>query len=382
MTCAGLLGLAVSLEGLAEAARARGPTAKVPGDIGKDRGIRLGLMALGAVVDLPVELYRKRGREAAVPKAGGNDYYFLWSLERTCVSLGLQTLGKKDWYAWGAEILLANQLPDGTWRGDYHRGGADTCLALLFLRRSNLVRDLTAYVGGRVQDPGAAIVKAGTGLRTTVLKGKLDKRLYAEGEPTPVTKELEKSEPEPARVPVEVSKGLPKPAPSAGGTGASPVGSPVAEGPTVAQLADDLARTPADRQGLLLQKLRDGRGVTFTEALATAIPKLSGEARRRAREALADRLTRMKAQTLGRYLEDEDAEIRRAAALACAMKDCQDHLPGLIRLLGDREVLVARAAHAALKELSGQDLGPRAGADGTERDRAIAAWRAWWKGQN
>ena len=82
------------------------------------------------------------------------------------------------------------------------------------------------------------------------------------------------------------------------------------------------------------------------------------------------------------YLEDEDAEIRRAAALACAMKDCQDHIPGLIRLLGDRDVLVAQAAHAALRELSGQDLGPRAGADGTERDRAIAAWRAWWKGQN
>jgi hypothetical protein len=121
--------------------------------------------------------------------------------------------------------------------------------------------------------------------------------------------------------------------------------------------------------------------VTFTEALATALPKLNGDAKRKAREALADRLTRMKAQTLGRYLEDEDTEIRRAAALACAMKDCKDHIPDLIRLLGDREGPVARAAHAALKELSGQDLGPRADADGAERDRAVAAWRAWWKGQ-
>ena len=90
----------------------------------------------------------------------------------------------------------------------------------------------------------------------------------------------------------------------------------------------------------------------------------------------------MKATTLGRYLKDEDPEIRRAAALACAMKESKAQVPDLIRLLSDREAAVARAAHAALMDLTGQDFGPAAGATRAERARSIAAWQLWWQKQS
>jgi HEAT repeat protein len=79
----------------------------------------------------------------------------------------------------------------------------------------------------------------------------------------------------------------------------------------------------------------------------------------------------MKEQSLGNYLKDEDVEIRRAAALACAMKDAKSLVPSLIPLLGDREVLVKRAANLALRELTGQRFG---------EDQQ--AWQDWWNKQN
>ena len=99
------------------------------------------------------------------------------------------------------------------------------------------------------------------------------------------------------------------------------------------------------------------------------------------RDALAARLARMKANTLKNYLEDEDAEIRRAAALACATKDTKEHIPALIRLLSDPEPVVLRAAHAALKTLTEQDFGPGPNATRAERTEAIAAWQLWWSKQ-
>ena len=58
----------------------------------------------------------------------------------------LPTIGNKDWYRWGAEMLVANQKAQGNWEnGGYHGNNPiiDTCLALLFLKRVNLVADLT-----------------------------------------------------------------------------------------------------------------------------------------------------------------------------------------------------------------------------------------------
>jgi len=70
------------------------------------------------------------------------DLYFLWSIERTAVIYDLKTIEGKDWYEWGSEIILANQDLDGSWRERFP-GVPDTCFALLFLKRANVVKDQT-----------------------------------------------------------------------------------------------------------------------------------------------------------------------------------------------------------------------------------------------
>jgi hypothetical protein len=303
MTGAGLLGLLVAHGVLADIARER---KKPPRDLGKDAQLTKGLAALSTAVGHPVG----DKKDAQIPRAGGKSYYFLWSVERVCMVLELETLNKKDWYAWGTEVLLANQQPDGSWRGEYAACGADTCFALLFLQRSNLVRDLTDSLKGKQRDPAGKLPEAET--------------------------------PQPAQVDASPS----------------------------ARLAGELLKAPPAEQGALLQKLQETRGVENTEALAFAIPRLEGEIKQKAREALTTRLARLKADSLLKYLDDEEPEIRRAAALACAVKGLKTAIPKLIPRLRDREEIVARAAHTALKELSGQDLGT-----------APAEWEAWWMKQ-
>ena len=73
--------------------------------------------------------------------------YFLWSVERVAMLYDLKTIGGKDWYGWGAQ----NPRPQSASRRRLALGGLpsattrplNTCFALLFLKRSNLVQDLT-----------------------------------------------------------------------------------------------------------------------------------------------------------------------------------------------------------------------------------------------
>ncbi len=136
MTCAGLMGLAM--------AYAVNPKAVgVKRDLARDPAIQRGFAVLLPVIGIP------KGVEAApVLQANplNNVYYTLWTLERMAVLFGAQRLGGKDWYRWGAEILLKNQQSDGSWHGAYERGGPDTCFALLFLKRTNLAPDLTVRI--------------------------------------------------------------------------------------------------------------------------------------------------------------------------------------------------------------------------------------------
>jgi hypothetical protein len=58
----------------------------------------------------------------------------------------LPTIGNKDWYDVGARVLLQAQLPEGDWQlGNYAGSTAplDTSFAILFLKRTNLVQDLS-----------------------------------------------------------------------------------------------------------------------------------------------------------------------------------------------------------------------------------------------
>ena len=88
------------------------------------------------------------GRILMPPKANRDnedDIYCLWSVERLCMVCDLKTVAGRDWYAWGASLLVADQNDDGSWPSAGDCGPlVDTCLALLFLKRVNVAKDLTA----------------------------------------------------------------------------------------------------------------------------------------------------------------------------------------------------------------------------------------------
>jgi VWFA-related protein len=125
MTCAGLMGLAIAAArpSLAErqTARARGAA------LAADPAFIAALKAVG-----------QDARRASLQ----SDIYYLWSLERVCVALGLRSLDGFDWYAHGAQILLERQEDDGGWPHDRWGRLPSTCLALLFLRKANLAFEI------------------------------------------------------------------------------------------------------------------------------------------------------------------------------------------------------------------------------------------------
>jgi hypothetical protein len=131
MDCCGLLGLAVG-HGLAH-------NKGQEEDAIKDPKIVNGFAAVNKSIGAPT------GHTINVPL---QNLYFLWSWERVGVLYDLPTLDDKDWFRWGTEGIVANQAPTGEWLegGGYPAATpvANTCFALLFLRRSNLVADLTA----------------------------------------------------------------------------------------------------------------------------------------------------------------------------------------------------------------------------------------------
>jgi hypothetical protein len=126
MTCAGLLGLAVG--------RALpGAEAQPPDRIDDVFGF------LGRFIGNPLGSGQGIGREGSAIHL-----YFLWSLERTAVLYNRRRIDGKDWYRWGAHLLLAAQGEDGSWDVGGYPGAtalSDTCFALLFLRRANLAND-------------------------------------------------------------------------------------------------------------------------------------------------------------------------------------------------------------------------------------------------
>ncbi|MHC5543017.1 vWA domain-containing protein, partial [Singulisphaera rosea] len=71
-----------------------------------------------------------------------SETYYLWSLERVCVALGLRLLGDFDWYSAGAKELLRRQRDDGSWPEEQWGSLPNSCLALLFLRKANLAFEL------------------------------------------------------------------------------------------------------------------------------------------------------------------------------------------------------------------------------------------------
>jgi hypothetical protein len=138
MTGVGLLGLALghgaSEEGLRAAAEGRNKAAAARKLLG-DAAIHDGLEAFAQYVG---------GANDRAPLHA--NLYFLWTVERVAMLYNLPTIGNKDWYRWGVNILVPSQQPAGGWFLGGYPGAdipVDTSFALLFLKRSNLVQDLT-----------------------------------------------------------------------------------------------------------------------------------------------------------------------------------------------------------------------------------------------
>jgi hypothetical protein len=156
MTTVGLLGLALR-EGLR-------PGKAIPAAAPDSRVLR-GLAAVSCYVGEPSGQMKQR-----VPMT---DLYYLWSLARLGMLYDLPTVGGKDWYRWGAEMLITNQTPRGDW-GSWDFGPYDlyedygptinTSFALLFLKRSHLLKDLTArlpYKPDALEKGIAAVLQGG-----------------------------------------------------------------------------------------------------------------------------------------------------------------------------------------------------------------------------
>lgn len=169
MTCVGLLGLAVGhgimnepTVAATEIAAALGlpgarpalpsglltafkidEAARAKTKVKLDPKILNGFVALGKLIDGP------KGEFHQIEK---NDFYYLWSVERVAALYGLGSIGDKDWYRWGVEILLDHQFPDGHWQVPKDGNKDDpyvpinTAFALLFLKQVNLARDLTVLL--------------------------------------------------------------------------------------------------------------------------------------------------------------------------------------------------------------------------------------------
>jgi hypothetical protein len=158
MTCAGLLGLAVG-RGWGPEAQAGGKGPDQPR--AEDEGITKGLRALAPLLDDPSDSGAQKLLTESEVKKGAVNLYFLWSVERVGVLYNLRTIGGKDWYRWGAALLLPAQNADGSWFTKGYLGATptiDTCFALLFLKRADLLPGLSKQLQLRlaITDPGPA----------------------------------------------------------------------------------------------------------------------------------------------------------------------------------------------------------------------------------
>jgi hypothetical protein len=136
MTCCGLIGLGLAYGAIDKPAEKR--------NLATDPAITRAFSEVGKVVGKPYPDVKNAPRLDM--KKFGKVFYTLWTLERAAVLFDLKTIHGKDWYRWGAQILLANQQPDGSWPGEFREGCCDTSFALLFLKRANLTADMTHRV--------------------------------------------------------------------------------------------------------------------------------------------------------------------------------------------------------------------------------------------
>jgi hypothetical protein len=134
MTCVGLIALAIG----------HGATAEKFQEIAKRDGkAPIPPVNDPAIKDAVDTLVKYLGGDETIKGYESRlDTYLLWALERVGVLYQRDSFGKTEWYKWGARELLGKQEDDGRWSDQYHPA-VSTSFALLFLKRSNLVSNLT-----------------------------------------------------------------------------------------------------------------------------------------------------------------------------------------------------------------------------------------------
>lgn len=90
----------------------------------------------------------QRGRGRGRGQAGG-DLYYWWTVERVAVLYGLRSFQGRPWYETGVADILPGQERDGSW--NYRRPAIGTSFALLFLKGSNFVADLSQTIKGEAK---------------------------------------------------------------------------------------------------------------------------------------------------------------------------------------------------------------------------------------
>jgi hypothetical protein len=233
MTCAGLAGLAVGF-GLSGQ---KGPANKADEQL-----VKKGFRRLMTFIGQPSEKFEKR-----VPLDDNHNLYYLWSIERVAVMYNLPTLGNRDWYRWGVEILVTNQEKIGPHAGAWVNGGfsvlndpngswavVNTSLALLFLRGANLTSDLTASLP---IDP-VELNKELAGINPERLKPKTPGK---SGRDVLDTRDDEKTEVAPLPVPNQPEKAESQPAPQ-----------PVLPPPSTTTTAATEKKSDSDNKGMMI----------------------------------------------------------------------------------------------------------------------------------
>ena len=89
--------------------------------------------------------------EFADTMSPGSARYFVWTVERVGVLLGIEKFNDKvDWFKLGADALIKSQKEDGSWPSDKPENSlADACFASLFLRKANLGSDISRLLQGK-----------------------------------------------------------------------------------------------------------------------------------------------------------------------------------------------------------------------------------------
>jgi len=326
MTCAGLIGVAAAFGSQSQAkASIAAPAPKLPGrgplkpgviEPGKDPIVRGALEYLGS------QLENDRGDRNA------SNLYFLWSLERVAVIYGLPRIGATNWHDWGSTYLVKNQADDGSWNRGYGRE-VSTSLALLFLNRANVASDLTLLVSKNM--------RMAAGLNIQDLADR-------------------------ARV------------------AAARNGNDWQTSQAAALLAEFKQRTSRTRRVEIISLLEQGKGATFSAALASVVSESPAGLKETARKAYASRMTRMTARTLISRAASTDGETRLAVAVAAGRKRSKETIPVLIQLLLDRDARVGAAAEESLTAITGQNFGPAASSL-SQRFVAQKKWKEWWAAQ-